>query len=368
MSNNEFIPVSAPDLSGNEAKYVAEAVESTWVSSKGKFLSEFESMISKSIGVEHAIATSSGTTALHLALASLGIGPGHEVIVPSLTFVATANAVKYCGATPVFTDVSPDTWCIDRNAVEKVLSHRTKAVLPVHLFGNVADISEIRHSLIGKDIAIVEDAAEAQGGSINGKAAGSLGDVSCLSFYGNKIITTGEGGMLGTNSDVLAERARKLRDHGMDPKRPYWHDEIGFNYRMTNIQAAVGVAQMERFQEIISKRNEVFIWYRERLKSTEHVSLQPTPIDTQPAPWMFTVLLDESHVDSVRTHMMKSGVDTRPIFKPMHLLPIYQSSGDFHVSEDVAARGLCLPTYSGITESQVDRVCEVLLKAINCNS
>jgi perosamine synthetase len=362
MSTNEFIPVSAPDLSGNETAYVTQAMNSTWISSKGEFLARFEANMAESVGVEHAIATSNGTTALHLALASLNISPGDEVIVPSLTFVATANAVRYCGGTPVFVDVSADSWCMDAEGVERALSPQTKAVIPVDLFGNVADIKAIRSTFKGRNIAIVEDAAEAQGASLNGHIAGSLSDLACYSFYGNKIITTGEGGMIVTDSSELAERARMLRDHGMDSSRPYWHSELGFNYRLTNVQAAIGVAQLERIEEITAKRNRVFDWYKKRLSSDERISLQPVPTGTIQAPWFFTVLLETADVTTVRNGMFKQGIDSRPLFTPMHKLPMYEAGQQLAVSENISSKGMCLPTFATLTKDQVDRVCDELLK------
>ena len=364
MNTDKFIPVSAPDLSGTETMYVTQAMESTWISSKGDFLTRFETNMAKSVGVEHAIATSNGTTALHLALTTLNIEPGDEVIVPSLTFVATANAVRYCGATPVFVDVNPDSWCMDAHAVKKAITPRTKAVIPVDLFGNVADINDIRSALGQHDIHIVEDVAEAHGASYDGHMAGSLSDLACYSFYGNKIITTGEGGMIVTDSSDLAERARMLRDHGMDSSHPYWHAELGFNYRLTNLQAAIGVAQLERFEEITSKRNQVFYWYREQLAGDGRISLQPVPAGTIQAPWFFTVLLTSAEVSEVREGMLTEGIDTRPLFTPMHKLPMYSSNEKFPVSENISIKGLCLPTFSNITEAQVNRVCEELLKRV----
>lgn len=364
MTNDQFIPVSAPDLSGNEKKYAADAVESTWVSSSGKYLSKFESQLASQTGVNHGIATSSGTTSLHLALLALGIGPGDEVIVPSFTFVATANVVRYCGATPVFVDVSPESWCIDAKTIEPGLSSRTKAIIAVHIFGNVADVAGIRSLVAGRGIAIVEDTAEAHGASRDGHPAGSLGDVSCFSFYGNKIITTGEGGMLVTNSEELADRARKLRDHGMDPTRHYWHEEVGFNYRLTNVQAAIGVAQMERFDEIISNRQRVFDSYRQHLESLEQVTLQPVPKETVQAPWFFTLLLNGADRDSLRDRLHDRGVDTRPFFVPMHQLPMYKTDQNLPVSEDISARGMYLPTFSQMTESQIEKVCEALIDLV----
>jgi len=363
MTNDEFIPVSAPDLSGNEKAYAADAVESTWVSSNGEYITRFESQVAQQIGVNHGVTTSNGTTSLHLALVASGIGPGDEVIVPSLTFVATANVVRYCGATPVFTDVAASSWCIDATAVAQALSPRTKAIIAVHLFGNVADIESIRKFVADKDVAIIEDTAEAHGASLNGQIAGSLGDISCLSFYGNKIITTGEGGMLLTDSDDLNQRARKLRDHGMDSTRHYWHDEVGFNYRLTNVQAAIGVAQMEHFDEIAAKRRHVFAQYRERLTSVEQITLQPIPSGTVQAPWFFTLLLNDIDREPVRAQMRERGIDTRPFFTPMHQLPIYQTDQHLPVSEDVAARGMYLPTFAQITESQIDRVCAALVES-----
>ncbi|HHY55465.1 MAG TPA: DegT/DnrJ/EryC1/StrS family aminotransferase, partial [Chloroflexi bacterium] len=261
----DFIPVYTPLLNGREEKYLLDAVRSGWISSLGAYVTRFEEAFARFCGVRHAISVSNGTVAIHLALHALGIGPGDEVIVPSLTFVATANAVHYTGATPVFADVDPVTWCLDPADVRRRLTSRTRAVIPVHLYGHPAPMPDLQALAAEHDLLVIEDAAEAHGAAIVGRRVGGWGRIGAFSFYANKIITTGEGGMLTTDDDALAARCRMLRDHAMPPQRRYWHDEVGFNYRMTNLQAAVGVAQMERIDSFIRRKREIAARYREEL-------------------------------------------------------------------------------------------------------
>ena len=256
LGSGELIPVAQPDLSGNEAKYLLHCVESQWVSSKGAYVERFEADFAAFCGVRESISCSSGTAALHLAMVALGIGPGDEVIVPTLTYIATVNAVRYCGATAVFVDSDPETMNIDPVDVHRKISSKTKAIVPVHLYGQCAEMDQLNELVSGRDIAIVEDAAEAHGATYRGRRAGSMSTIGAFSFFGNKIVTTGEGGMVTLDDGDLAQRVRLLRDQAADRQHPYWHSTIGFNYRMTNLQAALGVAQMERSSTTFCRREQ----------------------------------------------------------------------------------------------------------------
>src|SRR4051794_2062931 len=251
---DNFIPISKPSIGPRERELVLDAVDSGWVSSIGKYIDEFEAVFARYCGTEFALAVSNGTTGLHLALVTLGIGPGDEVIIPDLTFVATANAVAYTGAKPILADVDPDTLCIDPASVKSLITERTKVIMPVHLYGHPADMDELTVIAKAYNVAVIEDAAEAHGAEYKGRRVGGLSQCGVFSFYGNKVITTGEGGMLTTNDPAFYRRAKRLRDHAMSAERRYFHDERGFNYRMTNLQAALGVAQMERIGEFLKRR------------------------------------------------------------------------------------------------------------------
>src|SRR5581483_301487 len=269
LDRRVHLPVAEPFLGDEELRYVAECVQTGWVSSAGKFVRRFEELFAELFEVEHAVAVSNGTTALHLALLALGIGPGDEVIVPALTFVATANAVTYCGATPVFADSEPTTWNIDPELAAAAVTPRTKAIVAVHLYGHPADLDP----LLELGVPVVEDAAEAHGARYRGRPVGSLGAVGTFSFYGNKIVTTGEGGMVVTDRADLAARVRQLRDHGMDPDRRYWHPVLGFNYRLTNLQAALGVAQLEKLDAILERKARLAELYAEGLRDVPGIVL-----------------------------------------------------------------------------------------------
>ena len=262
MTDRKTIPVSHPVLGGNEKRYVLECLETGWISSIGRFIRLFEDAFGRYCEARHAIACNNGTTALHLALAGLGTGPGDEIIVPTLTYIATANAVRYCGAQPVFADSEPGTMTVDPARIEERITARTKGIVVVHLYGHPADMDPILEVARRRGLFVVEDAAEAHGALYRGRKAGSLGDVATFSFYGNKIITTGEGGMVTTNDAALSERIRILRGQGMDPGRRYWFPVVGYNYRMTNIAAAIGLAQLEQIYRFIEKRLEIACRYR----------------------------------------------------------------------------------------------------------
>ena len=348
--------MAKPDIGEEEVANVTEAVKSGWVSSKGPFIERFENRFSSYIGVKHAIAASNGTVALHLALTALGVGRGHEVLVPSLTFIAAANAVTYTGAKPVFLDSHPDYWCIDPEAIKKSITDKTKAIVLVHLYGHPCDINHILEIARGKNLYVVEDCAEAHGAEYKGKRVGSFGDVSCFSFYGNKIITTGEGGMCLTNNEELAEKMRILKDHGMNPKKRYWHDVIGFNYRMTNLQAALGVAQLEKIERLIDRKREIAKTYKEILGQTDSVIVAPEMSWAKNTYWFYCILVNSKVRDKLIVHLDQDGIETRPFFYPIHTLPPYSHGLKLPVAEQLSARGLNLPSGPRITE---DEICEV---------
>jgi perosamine synthetase len=365
----EFIPVAAPTLAGNEKAYVLDCLESTWISSSGKYLDRFEARFAEFCGVTHAVACSNGTTALHLALVALDVGPGDEVIVPTLTFVATANAVTYCGARPVFVDSTLDTWTIDPALIEAKITPRTKGIIAVHLFGHPARMDLIRDIARRHGLFVLEDAAQAHGGEFRGQRTGSLGDIATFSFFGNKIVTTGEGGMVTTSDGAIATRMRLLRSHGMDPKRRYWHPVVGFNYRMTNVAAAIGLAQIERVDWQLERRRELAAWYRERLGHSELVLCQDEKEWARHVWWMFSVLLREDLADrdEVIGDLARCGIETRPIVHPIHSLPPYADANRsevFPVAEAIARQGINLPTWAGLTRQQVGFVCDSLLECL----
>jgi perosamine synthetase len=368
MTERPRIPVSAPDLSEREEEYVLDCIRSTWISSTGEYIGRFEQRFAELVGSKHAIACNTGTAALHLALLGAGVGPGDEVIVPTLTYIASANAVRYCGADVRFADSLPGTWNVDPRDVERLIGPRTKAIVAVHLFGEPADLEPLRRLADANSVALIEDAAEAHGGTYRGRTLGSIGAIGTFSFYGNKIVTTGEGGMVVTDDDDTARRMLQLRGQGQDFERRYWFPVVGFNYRMTNIAAAIGLAQLETFAEKLARRKEVADRYRSNLATSE-IAFQASTEGGVTANWMVAVTLpvaDAEERDRVGARLDESGVETRPFFYPLHTLPPYAgvASGSLRVAEDVAARGLCLPTSSVLSNDDVDRVCDLLLQSL----
>lgn len=354
------LPVAEPSLGEKELLYVTECILTGWVSSAGKFVTRFEEMFAEFCGTRYAVATSNGTMALHLALLSIGIGPGDEVIVPTLTFIATANAVTYTGARPVFVDSEPKTWNIDPNLIESVITSRTRAIIPVHLYGHPADMGPIIEIAARHNLAVIEDAAEAHGACYKGQRVGGIGDIGIFSFYGNKIITTGEGGMVVTNRADLAEKIRMLRDHGMSPERRYWHPVLGYNYRMTNIQAALGVAQMERVEIILAKKLLIAELYNNALCNIPGLILPPQEPWANNVYWLYSLLIDEGVFglarDAVMAELRQVGIDTRPLFPPVHTQPIYLTGQELPVSEYLSAHGLSLPSAVNLKQEDIIRV------------
>jgi perosamine synthetase len=364
-----LIPIASPDLSGNESAYVNECLTSTWISSVGHYITDFEVAFAKVAGTRHAVATNNGTTALHLALVAVGVGPGDEVIVPALTYIATANTVAYCGATPVFADVEPDTLNIDPADIEHRITSRTKAIVPVHLYGHPADMTAImaiaeRHGLI-----VVEDAAEAHSATVDGRPVGSIGHVAAFSFFGNKIVTTGEGGAVTTDDDALDARLRLLRGQGMDLSRRYWFTEIGYNYRMTNVAAAIGVAQLERLEPMVARRREIAARYTELLSPVDGITLPTERAGARRVDWLYTVMIDGFSTEQRNTliDLLKAdGIETRPVFYPLHLMPPYITDpvASFPVSERLGAEGISLPTHVLLTDDDVATVCGALTSRV----
>lgn len=366
----EFIPVAAPVLVGNEKRYVMDCLESTWISSRGKYVDRFETAFAEFCGVRHGVSCTNGTVALHLALLALGIGPGDEVIVPTLTFVATANAVRYCGATPVFVDCEPDTWNIDPALIEARITPRTKAIIVVHLYGHPVDMDAVNSIARRHDLFVIEDAAEAHGAIYKGRMVGSMGDIATFSFFGNKVISTGEGGMIVTNDEHLAKPMRQLKDQGMDPNRRYWYPVVGYNYRMTNVAAAIGLAQVEKIEWHIRRRIEVARWYQENLRAVPGVSWQVEKPQVRHVFQFFTIVLNSDFPlgrDGVIAHFASRGIEGRPVVYPMHTLPPYRDlvrGQTFPIAERIACQGINLPTFAGLNRADVDYVCECLSECL----
>ena len=352
-----MIPICEPLFGLEELSNVIECIKSGWISSQGTFVKQFEQEFARYIGIKYGIATSSGTAALHLALVSLGIGKGDEVIVPTLTFIATANAVTYTGAKPIFVDSNPDYWCIEPERIEEAITKKTKAIIPVHLYGHPADMEAIIRLALKHRLHIIEDAAEAHGAKYRGKMVSSLGTIGCFSFYANKIITTGEGGMCLTNNEELANKMKVLRDHGMNPKKRYWHDLIGFNYRMTNLQAAIGLAQLHNIRRIITMRLKVTDHYKHLLEGLD-ITLPPQKEWAETANWIFTIL--SNNKDRIVKELNKAGIDTRPMFYPIHTIPPYARPEKYPVAESLSRRGFSLPSSPALSYTNIHYICEVI--------
>jgi perosamine synthetase len=356
--SDSFIPISKPFIGAREKELVLDALNSGWVSSIGKYIDEFEAGFARYCGTEYALAVSNGTTGLHLALATLGLQPGDEVIIPDLTFVATANAVAYTGATPVLADIDADTLCIDPASVKSLISKRTKAIIPVHLYGHPADMDALREIGDAHRVDIIEDAAEAHGAEYRGRRVGSLGKCGVFSFYGNKVITTGEGGMLTTNDREFYQRARRLRDHAMNPERRYFHEERGFNYRITNLQAALGVAQLERIDDFLARRAEIMGWYNAEIATTDGVRLNRVKNWAKSAFWMVCLEVDwlnEARRDAFMQALKARGIDTRPYFCTMSSMPMYKQP-PLPIAARKSQIGLNLPSYYELTKAEVRRI------------
>lgn len=365
-----MIPVCEPTLKGNELKYVIKCIKTNWISSSGEYIKKFEDGFSKFCNTKYGIACSNGTTAIHLALESLGIGKGDEVIIPTFTMIATANAVIYSGAKPVLVDSEKETWNIDVNKIEEKVTKRTKAIMPVHIYGHPCDMDPIQEIAQKHKLFVVEDAAEAQGTEYKGRKTGSLSDIACFSFYGNKILTTGEGGMCVTNNKKIAEKARLLRNHAF-VKHRYLHKELGFNYRMTNIQAAIGLAQVENAEKLVAARIKNAMIYNSLLRDVEGVRLPPKKNWAKNVYWMYGILIEKEFGlsrDEVMKQLCERGIETRAFFVPMHKQPLYKrnderfpdTNGHYPVAEELSRKGLYLPSSSSLTKKQIYDIVKTL--------
>ncbi|WMP16160.1 DegT/DnrJ/EryC1/StrS family aminotransferase [Thiothrix lacustris] len=366
QQNNGFLPISRPTITKKEIEYVTAAIASGWVSSLGEYITAFEEKFAKFCGTKYALTCSNGTTSLHLALVTMGIEAGDEIIMPDLTFIATANAAKYIGAVPVLVDIDPETLCIDPAAIEAAITEKTKAIMPVHLYGHPANMPAIMAIAEKYQLLVIEDAAEAHGAEINGKKVGSWGHCGSFSFYGNKVITSGEGGMITTDDEALYTRAKYLRDHAMSPTKRYWHTEVGFNYRMTNLQAALGLAQLERIEEILEKKQKIFSWYQASLDGLSGISLNRTAPWAKNVYWMVTFEMagiDEAQRDEFIKKLREYDIDSRPYFYPLSEMADYPNTNT-PVTYQIYKTGINLPSYFDMEERDVERVCAAVRKCM----
>jgi perosamine synthetase len=352
-----MIPLYRPYLAGREKEYVNQCLDSTWISSKGEFIAKFENKFAAYVGAPHATSVCNGTAALHLALAALALGPGDEVIVPSLTYIASVNTIVHTGAAPVFVDSLESSWQVDPDDVRRKISSRTKAVMAVHLYGLPCDMEQLVDICKVHKLYLVEDCAEAFGTYFKEQHVGTFGDIGTFSFFGNKTITTGEGGMVIANNQELLEKAYHLKTQGVSPVREYWHDVVAYNYRMTNICAAIGLAQLENADAILEKKRNIAGWYQEKLKGLPlktHNEIQ----GTRHSHWMSSIVVDSAERrQPLRDHLKAAGVETRPLFYPAHILPPYATGSSLPVAESLSARGVNLPSYPDLSQTEVNDVC-----------
>ncbi len=358
------LPVASPNLGGNELAYVMECLETNWISSQGRFVTAFENQFAELMGTKHALAVSNGTVAIHLSLIALGIGPGDEVIVPDLTFAATINPVISAGATPVIVDIEREGWCIDPGKVEEAITEKTRAIIPVHIYGQAADMKALKSIAEKHGLHLIEDAAEAHCAKCDDQMAGAMGTIGCFSFFANKIITCGEGGMCVLNDSALYEKMKTLRDHGMDKNKKYWHTEVGFNYRLTNMQAAVGLAQLENIEDILAKRHWIQSLYDHHLLPTKMFMGQADLKTRTKVTWLVSYLLDTDVInrDELINKCKEKGIDVRPFFYPLSDMPIYKQyiRRQTPASREISRRGVNLPTLLSKSKSEYEYTIEQL--------
>lgn len=367
--NKEPIPVNTPLLSGNEGKYLQECIDTGWISSEGSFVRRFEEAFSKYIGKEHGIAVANGSAALDIAVAALKLGPGDEVIVPTFTIISPVLSIVRCGATPILVDSDPKTWNMDISQVEQKITAKTKAIIAVHIYGLPVDMAPLMDLCKKNNLYLIEDAAEVHGQTYNNQLCGSFGDISIFSFYPNKHITTGEGGMCLTDNEDLADRCRKLKNLAFEPNKPrFVHYELGWNYRMTNMQAAIGLAQLENIDHHIRKKRWIGQTYHSLLGELKGFSL---PLESTPYAeniyWVYGLQAEqESHKDRLAAHLKNNKIGTRPFFWCMHEQPVFQQMGLFRnesypVAESLAKTGLYIPSGLSLSEAEIHTVAQTIL-------
>lgn len=359
-----MIPVYRPYLGKEEKHNVNDCLDTNWISSRGKYVEQFEEKFCRFNEVSYASSVSNGTVALHIALVALGIGPGDEVIVPTFTYIASVNAIRYCGATPVFVDSCESDWQIDPEDIKRKITNNTKAIMPVHLYGHPCDMSKIMKIASQYNLFVIEDCAEALGSKHHGHYVGTFGDISTFSFFGNKTITTGEGGMVVTNNRSLHERVVHLRGQGLSRNREYWHDIVGYNYRMTNICAAIGVAQLDKISDFISRKREIAMMYKNNINSERFCFHNETENNFHTY-WMSSILINDAKYDkkrdTFRTYLHNKGIETRPLFYPIHTMPMYYGHYEKHkVAEDISKRGINLPSFPSLANDEVHYIIETI--------
>jgi len=363
-------PILEPDIGDEEINNLLECANTGWISSQGRFIKEFEDGFSRYLNGGHSVAVSSGTTALQLGMLALGIGANDEVIVPNFTFGASINAIIHVGATPVLVDVDPETWTLSLSAIEKVINKNTKAIMPVHLYGQAAHIDEINKIAKNNNLYIVEDCAEALGGTYKKRLIGNDGDATCFSFFANKLITTGEGGMVVFKDKKIAEKAKIMRDHGMSPKKKYWHEFAGVNFRMTNMQAAIGVGQLKRIDNFLLKRKNVFKRYDKNFKLNSQLLLLPNNTWSENSYWLYTLVVKE-FTEQKRNKLLKvlsdRGIDARPGFYPLHKMPVYKKYSDgseYPISSFLGSSAINLPSSPNLSSDEIDHIAQIFLSEL----
>ena len=370
MTKSTFIPVSQPFVDDKAKELVLDCLDTGWISSQGEYVNRFEREFASYVGAKFAISVTSGTAALHLALMALNIGPGDEVIVPDLTFAATANAVLLCGAKPILCCVNQATWTIDIDDCKTLISPNTKAIIPVHLYGNPVDMTALLSLARIHNIEVIEDCAESLGASLHQKCTGTIGTIGCYSFFANKLLSTGEGGMLTTDNPELASKIRILRDHGMSPERRYWHDFAGLNYRMTNIQAAIGVAQLALLDEFTASRTKQENIYKEMLSHVPAITFKKVIDGATPVNWLMSIRVtsvdEKQNATALHKWLHDNYVDSRPFFFPLHQQPPYRDEREALESTNFLSQsGLSLPTFIGLKDEQITHICKLITQFMN---
>jgi perosamine synthetase len=368
------IPVAGPWITDKEVAYVAEAARTAWYEHAGDFNERFEQAFARYVDVKHAVSLPSCTSAIHLSLLALGVGPGDEVIVPDCTWIASAAPISYVGATPVFADIDPRNWCLSAESFAACITERTKAAIPVDLYGNMPDMDSLLNVARDNRVPVIEDAAEAVGAAYRGRAAGSFGDTGVFSFHGSKTLTTGEGGMLVTDREDVLERVLVLRDHGRRPgDKMFYNHEVAFKYKMSSLQAALGLAQLERIEELMARKRETFRWYQEELDGVGQLRLNPDIPHVQSSYWMVTALFDRSigSKEEIVRRLAADGVDARPFFSPLSSLPAYaalksarEATQRNRVSYELSFSGVNLPSALNLTREDVARVCAIVRRLV----
>lgn len=363
-----MIPLCIPEISGNEWEYIKECLDTNWVSSAGSYVNKFEDDFAKFVGAEKAVVTVNGTAALELALRTLGIGDGDEVIVSSLTFISPVNAIKYVGAEPVFVDVCRDTYVMDADKIEELINEKTKAILPVHIYGHPVDMDKVMEIAQKYNLYVVEDATESLGSHYKEKSSGNIGHIGCFSFNGNKLITTGAGGMLVTNDEKLGERAKFLSTQTkiITENKAFYHPEVGYNFRMPNLLAAMGCAQLEKIEKYILAKREHANHYNKLLSNLKGISIPVEKAWAENVHWLYSIIIEDDYGiirDELIKKLSEAGIESRPFFKAVHNMPPYKhcKCGDMRITNELEAKGINLPSSVGLKDFEIESICKIII-------